>query len=121
MEEQGTEPGGGAAQAREDPGVGGRGWAGPRWAAGLKLRVAQQEEDRSSSWSSELWVQTHSDLVKPGLHHQLLGCENGLSTCYKRICSVHSGNKTCTHYSEGETEKCRAKSLHSALNEPPMS
>lgn len=44
MEERGTEPGA-CAQTGEDPGVGGRGWAGPRGARGGAAE-AQQEGSR---------------------------------------------------------------------------
>lgn len=48
MEERGTEPGGGA-QAGEDPGVGGRGWAGPRGAARPKLSRRRTRRDQEAA------------------------------------------------------------------------
>lgn len=48
MEERGTEPGGGA-QAGEDPGVGGRGWAGPRGVARPKLSRRRTRRDQEAA------------------------------------------------------------------------
>lgn len=48
MEARGTEPGGGA-RAGEDPGVGGRGWAGPRGAARPKRSGRRTRRDQEAA------------------------------------------------------------------------
>lgn len=48
MEERGTEPGA-CAQTGEDPGVGGRGWAGPRGAARPKRSRRRTRRDQEAA------------------------------------------------------------------------